>query len=150
MSENNYDTEWYKQYENKPGKRKAKGPKQRKISFSWEKHIVSFGQDIKEWEDYKLLRPLMERLKQISQYSAPDALAQQLIKQYTKIGFPLCSNFDEPKHVKPSYWAVIHIKPNSKEVVAGYVENDVYYIVFLDKEHDFWPTNIQERGKTKR
>ena len=79
------------------------------------------------------------------------ALAQQLIKQYTKVGFPENSEFIEPRHVTPTYWAVIHITQNSKEVVVGYLdENNVFYVIFLDKEHKFWPTDIQSRGKNKR
>lgn len=56
----------------------------------------------------------------------------------------------EPKHVTPDNWAVIHIKPKSKEVVAGFLENDVFYIVFLDKEHDFWDTDLQDRNKNRK
>lgn len=47
-------------------------------------------------------------------------------------------------------WAVIHIKPKSKEVVAGFLENDVFYIVFLDKEHNFWDTDLQDRNKNRK
>jgi hypothetical protein len=64
--------------------------------------------------------------------------------------YKLLGRRKEPKHVTPDNWAVIHIKPNSKEVVAGFLENDVFYIVFLDKEHDFWDTDLQERNKNRK
>jgi len=64
--------------------------------------------------------------------------------------YKLLERRKEPKHVTPDNWAVIHIKPKSKEVVAGFLENDVFYIVFLDKEHDFWDTDLQDRNKNRK
>jgi hypothetical protein len=137
-------------YERKAGSRQAIGEKKRTITFSWVKLDPAQGQNIKQWEDGSLLSQLCIRMQQIGQQNATNALAQQLIKQYTQVGFPPDSKFKVPQHVSPIYWAVIHITPNSKEVVAGYIEDDVFYIVFLDKDHHFWPTNIQDRGKTRR
>jgi hypothetical protein len=134
----------------KQGSRKAIGPKRQSIHFSWEKLDVNQGQSIKEWEDNGLLSTFCERMRQIGVYTSQQVLAEQMIKQYTKVGFPPDSNFKEPKHVSPTMWAVIHLTPNSKEVVAGFIEDSIFYIVFLDKEHDFWPTDIQNRGKVKR
>jgi hypothetical protein len=108
------------------------------------------GQSLKEWEEVGLLATLLIRLQQIGQEEAQVCLNKQYIKQYTKIGFPENSGFKEPKHVSPAHWAVIHITPNSKEVVAGYLEDDVFFIVFLDMDHQFWPTDIQSRGKNRR
>lgn len=138
------------QYERKAGTRQAVGEKKRTITFSWEKIDTVQGQSILEWENEKLLSQLCTRMQQIGQYEASVALAKQLIKQYTQIGFPPDSKFDIPRHVTPTFWAVIHITPKSREVVVGYIENDVFYIVFLDKLHHFWPSNIQDRGKQKR
>jgi hypothetical protein len=137
-------------YDRKRGHRVAVGQIQVSICFSWAKLDNTQGQTIDEWEKEELLSKLSKRLQQIGQYESTHALAQQLIKQYTKIGFPENSKFKEPNHVKPNYWAVIHLTQNSKEVVAGYLEENIFYIVFLDKEHHFWPTDIQSRGKNKR
>jgi|GEM_PF-693826 len=137
-------------YERQSGTRLAVGPKTRTISFSWEKLSNIEGQTIQEWETKGLLSQLCLRMQQIGQNETSTVLANQMIKQYTQIGFPPNSKFTPPKHVNPAYWAVIHITPNSKEVVAGFIEFDIFYIVFLDCEHHFWPTNIQTRGKVKR
>lgn len=138
-------------YERNRGSRLAVGSKPKTITFSWVKLDKNQGQTINSWEKEGLLSQLCEMMLQVGQYGSADVLAQQMIKQYTKVGFPEHSKFKEPTHITPSYWAVIHIKPSSKSVVAGYLEEDVFYIVFLDKEHDFWPVkDIQDRGKTKR
>ncbi|EKF55238.1 hypothetical protein I215_08336 [Galbibacter marinus] len=140
-----------KRYERKRGKREAVGKQIRTITFSWVKLDINQGQSVEEWERDGLLSVFCQMMRQIGQYNTTQVYANQMIKQYTKVGFPPDSKFEEPKHVSPSYWAVIHIKPKSKEVVVGYIEDEIYYIVFLDKEHHFWPTkDIQKRGKTKR
>jgi len=140
-----------KPYQRTRGHRPAKGAKKISITFSWIKLDRSQGQSIVQWEEEGLLAVLCEMMRQIGQYDEGQVFAEQMVKQYTKVGFPPDSRFDEPRHVSPANWAVIHIKPRSKEVVVGYVEESVFYIVFLDKEHEFWPTmDIQDRGKKKR
>ncbi|WP_425236121.1 hypothetical protein [Ulvibacterium sp.] len=146
-----YDPEWYKSYERKRGKKPAVGHKERTITFSWVKLDINQGQSIKTWEEKGLLAELCEMMRQVGQYSTREVLARQMIKTYTKVGFPPNSEFDVPKHVSPKNWSVLHIKPNSKEVVVGYIENDVFNIVFLDEEHKFWPVQgIQNKGKNRK
>ena len=139
-------------YERKQGKRQAVKVGC-SISFCLSKLDTTQGQSIKQWERDGLLSDLCTRLRQIGQYHSSEALAKLLIKQYTKNEYklPEKSGFKEPKHIEPpKYWAIIHIKDSSKAVVVGYIEDDVFYIVFLDKHHLFWPTDIQKRGKTRR
>ena len=106
-------------YQRKRGNRPAKGAKGRTITFSWVKLDVNQGQSIEEWEENGLLSQLCIMMRQIGQFEASQVLAQQIVKQYTKVGFPPNSEFELPKHVSPTYWAVIHLKPNSKEVCGG-------------------------------
>lgn len=106
----------------KQGHLQALGAKKRSISFSFQYLDNTQGQSIKEWEAEGLLADLILRTQQISQYAVEECLRLQYIKQYTKVTFPPTSKFREPKHVTPDNWAVIHIKPKSKEVVAGFLE----------------------------
>ena len=137
-------------FDRRQGHLQALGAKKRSISFSFQYLDNTPGQSLKEWEAEGLLADLIIRTQQISQYTVEESLRCQFIKQYTKVSFPPTSKFKEPKHVTPDNWAVIHIKPKSKEVVAGFLENDVFYIVFLDKEHDFWDTDLQDRNKNRK
>ena len=133
-------------FDRKRGHSEAIGDKnkKRRISFSIQYLDNTQGQSLKEWEAEGLLADLMLKIQQISQHTVEESLRCQFIKQYPT------SKFKEPKHVTPDNWAVIHIKPESKEVVAGFLENDVFYIVFLDKEHDFWDTDLQDRNKNRK
>ncbi len=139
-----------KKYSRKRGHLLEKRSKFRTISFSFAKLDNTQGQTLKEWEKEGLLADLCIRTQQVSQHSVEECLRKQFVKQYTKVGFPPNSKFKEPTHVTPPYWAVIHIKPKSKEVVAGYLEDDIFYIVFLDREHDFWNIDIQQKGKKRK
>lgn len=127
-------------YMREQGNRQAKEPRKRKITFSFSQQIDGTGgQSIRAWEEDGLLAILIERLKFLGQYSCQEALQNGYIKRYTKVGYPPHSAFPQPKHITADVWAVTHITNNSKEVVAGYIEDDVFYIIFLDKEHKFWP-----------
>ena len=130
-------------YLREQGKRAARSAKQRKITFSFTKHIPNQGQTIEKWEELQLLAILYNRLKFIGQFTPVEARQNKSIKEYTKVDFPPNSEFKKPTHIVTSYWAVIHITPNSKEVVVGYIDDDVFYIVFLDAEHKFWPSNLK-------
>ena len=130
-------------YLREQGKKKAREKKQRKLSFSLTKHITTQGQTIKEWDELNLLGVLMERMKFVGQFSVTEAYQKGYLKQYTKVGFPPNSNFKEPKHITIDIWTTMHITAKSKEIVAGFIEDDTFYIIFLDKNHDFWPTKLK-------
>jgi hypothetical protein len=89
------------------------------------------------------LSKLIIRIKHLNGLLTQDALKDPGVKQYTKVGFPPNSKFTPPIHVTVATWVVAHVTPKSKEVIVGYIEDDIFYIVFLDKEHDFWPTKLK-------
>lgn len=130
-------------YLREQGNRGAVGKRERNITFSLSKHIKGEGQSIEEWNDLGLLGKLTTQIKLVGQHPAIYVRQNQLIKEYTKVDFPPGSGFTHPKHIGDVTWAVMHITPKSKEVVVGYIEEDVFYIVFLDKDHQFWPSKLK-------
>ncbi|MBI1837232.1 MAG: hypothetical protein HYR91_08215 [Flavobacteriia bacterium] len=130
-------------YLREQGKREAQGLKQRKITFSLSKHIPNQGQTIEDWDQSGLLSSLYNRLKFVGQFTPVEVRQQKHIKEYTKVDFPPNSKFKKPAHIIDVTWAVMHITPNSKEVVVGYIEEDVFYLIFLDKNHEFWPSTLK-------
>lgn len=125
-------------YIREQGRREAHIKKARNISFSFTKLITTQGQKIEEWNNLGLLGNLILRMKFVGQHSTVVAIQNEFIKQYTKVNFPPNSKFKQPNHIADVTWAVMHITGTSKEVVVGYIEDDVFYIVFLDKDHEFW------------
>ena len=125
------------------GNRSKVGAKVCNITFSLSKHVTAEGQSIEEWNELGLLGQLNLRMKYVGQHPTLYVRQNQLIKEYHKVEFPPNSGFTHPKHVGDVTWAVMHLTPTSKEVVAGYIEDDVFYIIFLDKEHQFWPSKLK-------
>jgi hypothetical protein len=97
------------------------------------------GQTFAEWEKEKLLSQAIERLREVCQLTVAQAIQQEIIKVYTKVPFPPESGFYHPRHIPPDInWSSVHIK--GKPCVIGYLEENIFHIVFLDKDHDFWIT----------
>lgn len=97
------------------------------------------GQSFEEWEEERLLALAISKLREICQLTVGQATSQQIIKPYTKVGFPPNSDFTHPRHVLPDIiWCSMHIQ--GKECVIGHFEDNIFHLVFLDKEHQFWKT----------
>lgn len=95
------------------------------------------GQRFEEWEQEQLLALAVGKLRELCQLTVREATTQQVIKQYTKVDFPPESGFVHPKHVLPDVtWCSMHIQ--GKECVIGFFEENIFQIVFLDKDHEFW------------
>lgn len=120
------------------GDRKAQKAKKRKLTFSNEYLIdITEGQSSLEWQELGLMAVMFEMMRHLGKYTCEEALRDGSIKQYGK--FPDHSMFTEPKHITGVNWGVMHVTKKSKQVVAGFLEDDVFHMVFLDKDHQFYP-----------
>ena len=105
--------------------------------------VVSFskldrnqGQTFEEWEKENLLLPFLNTIRDYSEMPFQELLNNNLkFKQYGF--FPPVSNFKKPIHIDNNVnWSSMHI--NGKCCVGGYLYENTFYIVFLDKNHEFW------------
>lgn len=107
------------------------------IVFSFRDFDRNQGQGFTEWQEDELLAALCEKLLGISHLTIGQITNQQIIKPYTKVDFPPDSGFKHPKHVPDGVkWATMHIQ--GKECIIGHFEDNIFHIVFLDKNHEFW------------
>ncbi len=98
-------------------------------------------QTFEEWEAEGLLSKM---LKKIQGHSGTHYLRcfNSRFKPYKE--FPPNSEFKHPAHVPPDAdWHVMHIE--GLPCIAGHMVKNVFYLVFLDKEHKFFPTDLQNR-----
>ena len=125
------------------GKQELRSGEQRKlIVFSFAHFDQNQGQSFKEWEEGKILAKMNTRLREISNFSVIEAKTNGILKEYGQ--FPENTEFNFPRYLHPGVsWASLRIA--GKERVAGYLEDNVFYIVFLDKDHRFW---ISEKKHT--
>lgn len=113
------------------------GKREPYIVFSFRDFDRNQGQSFEEWEQDNLLAKAMKKIHAICELRKHDAIAQQIIKQYSQ--FPSDSDFTHPKHIPNDIaWCSMHIQ--GKECVIGYFEDNIFHIVFLDKDHRFWVT----------
>jgi len=109
------------------------------VVLSFKYFDINQGQSFEDWEEEKLLALAVSKLREVCQFTVGQVIAQQIIKPYTKVDFPPESAFEHPKHVLPDViWCSMHIK--GKECVIGYFEDNIFHVVFLDKDHEFWVT----------
>ena len=100
-------------------------------------------EDFNDWDSEKLLVKLLTKIKEILNQKMSEATKQTI----TIYGAFPPSN--KTKYQVPSYlneqiqWGTIHMQ--GKEVIAGYMIENIFSVVFLDKEHKFW---ISEKKNT--
>lgn len=98
------------------------------------------GQTYEEWEKEGLLSTLLTELQYLCQWTVQEAIQNGRLAVYNK--WPLKSRFRSPQHIASDVkWAVIKSVGGQKIRVAGHIINNVFYIVFLDKNHHFWVMN---------
>lgn len=107
------------------------------LVLSFKDFDINQGQSFEEWEADQLLALAINKLRSVTGLTAGQALQQQIIKNYPKVPFPPDSAFTHPKHVPNDViWASMHIQ--GKECVIGYLIDNIFYVVFLDRDHEFW------------
>ena len=111
------------------------------ISKYEKKFVVSFqyldrnqGQTFEEWEKEGLLVNMLNTLRDYCQKTMEENKGPKF-KEYGS--FPPKTAFKHPKHVPHNAsWASLHL--NGKTCLGGHIYENVFYVVFLDKEHKFW------------
>lgn len=92
------------------------------------------GQTFEEWEEEKLLSIMMERFKHLSDNNIMEA-QKGILTLYGE--FSIKSNYKYPSYIPDNVnWASIRLQ--NKERVIGFVKDNIFYVVFLDKNHEFW------------
>lgn len=118
----------------------SKGAVRQYLSFSFKYLDPNQGQSLEDWSNVGLLLPLNERLKALSTMAPHEIFNNKKAKRYPAFPPKDKTLFVYPKHVsEDADWCVVHI--GNKEVIVGHLVGSVFYIVFLDKDHQFWLSN---------
>ncbi len=96
------------------------------------------GQTYKEWQEKKLLAYMLEKFGYICNCNRIQAEQKKFIKVYGD--FPKTSKFNNPFPASELEWAVIMNIKGQKPRVAGYLDGHIFYVVFLDENHLFYPS----------
>ncbi|WP_062326891.1 hypothetical protein [Treponema endosymbiont of Eucomonympha sp.] len=100
------------------------------------------GQSFVEWEKEEILADFLEKLRDFTELTRSEAGQTKMLVVYGD--FPTNSKFKEPSHTpRDAEWC--RIKISGKVRIAGHIIANVFYIVFLDKNHEFF---ISEKKHT--
>lgn len=104
------------------------------IVFNFKDFDDSQGQKFIEWENSKLLSCMMHKIKEVSKRNIH---TMHEVKCKTYKYFPKKTKFKHPLHItEDAKWASMHIK--GKPCIIGHFIKNVFYVVFLDQDHEFW------------
>jgi hypothetical protein len=110
--------------------------KPQKMTFSFMDFDDTQGQSFVQWEKAALLGKMMEKIKEYNKKTIIETQEAQF-KIYG--GFPITSKFKLPSFItEDAEWAALRIQ--GKERIAGHIVDNVFYVVFLDMEHQFYPS----------
>lgn len=112
------------------------------ISF---KHLDrNQGQTFDCWEQKQILADALETLSGYCHDTLQKQCCTDSFKPYSSFPPPGKTDFKFPEHVPPdAQWASMHIK--GKQCLAGHIFKNIFYVVFLDKDHRFWIRDLQRR-----
>ena len=96
------------------------------------------GQSYTKWQTDELLAYMLEKFGYICNVNRIEAEQKKFIKVYG--AFPENSEFDNPFPDRDVEWAIIMKISGQKGRVAGHIIGHIFYVVFLDSEHLFYPT----------
>lgn len=97
------------------------------------------GQSYSQWQETDLLAYMLEKFGYICNVNRIEAEQQhKFIKVYGE--FPINSEFDNPFPDRELVWGVIMKIGGQKSRIAGHIIGHIFYVVFLDAEHKFYPT----------
>jgi hypothetical protein len=99
------------------------------------------GQRPSVWEERKLLALVIEHLQGLCHQTPADAKRLGLLHHYGPNCIPKDSGFTHPRHVPlDAEWCSIRVQGRPR--VIGYIDDNILYIVFLDIDHEFWPSEL--------
>ena len=99
------------------------------------------GQTLENWQTDKLLDKLIVKFIDVCACTRIEAVQNGLLKVYGD--FPENSQFKVPRHIEGDVdWGTIQRIGGQKPRLAGYIIDSVFYPVFLDKDHVFYPGSV--------
>jgi hypothetical protein len=135
-------------------KRKSSVREERIPTIDKDKIVISFKdfdgtqprkqpQGFQDWENEEILVEFLEKLPNLCEMTMQEAKNKEMITEYGE--FPDAEGYKIPNKLKDKElrWAVLKKLTGQKARVAGHIIDNVFYIVFLDKNHKFWPVETK-------
>ncbi|UNT14927.1 hypothetical protein [Pseudomonas sp. I3-I5] len=112
------------------------------FSFKYFKNWDDVGQSLATWGSEDLLGSLVNKLHHISSVNITKLQTEKSITNYKAFPPSNKTHFTCPSDLsEDESWGVIRNIGGQKQRIAGFLRESVFYIVFLDRDHKFWPSD---------
>lgn len=114
------------------------------FSFKHFQNIDGVGQSLSDWADNHpaLLAGLLQKMAHISQQPVPKATQDSTLTLYGPFPERSKTDFACPPNLQGrKNWGVIRNIGGQKPRAAGFLQGNVFYVVFLDKHHTFYKSS---------
>lgn len=120
--------------------------KSKNISFSFkyldETQPKIKPETIESWDSDGFSLKFIQGLKNLCKLTFREAEEQKQITIYKDNTIPDGSYFEFPKNIPNDIqWVAIKKIFGQQPRIIGFIEDDIFQIVLLDKNHKFWPTD---------
>lgn len=109
------------------------------VSFRYFHNVDDVGQSITTWREDGSLPDLIEKLTYLTASGITKVISDGVFTNYTRFPEPTVNDFKCPDGISGDEdWGVIKNIGGQKRRVAGFLRDNVFYIVFFDRDHRFW------------
>lgn len=109
------------------------------VSFRYFHNVDDVGQSIDSWRVDGSLPDLIEKLVYLTANGITKVSSDGIFTNYTRFPDAAVNDFKCPGEISvDENWGVIKNIGGQKRRVAGFLKDNVFYIVFFDKDHRFW------------
>lgn len=109
------------------------------ISFKYFHNVDGVGQSMKTWKDEDSLSDLIDKLIYITSNGITKVISDGIFTNYTRFPDVSVNDFKCPDDISVDEdWGVIKNIGGQKKRVAGFLRDNVFYVVFFDRDHRFW------------
>jgi hypothetical protein len=125
---------------------KKGGKNQPKVYVSFENLDIQQGQTLMDWNKSGIALPLLNVVAALSKITYSQAITDGLVTEYddqAKFGsdnMPKSSKWKYPVTISSPDIKWCKIRLGSTRRVIGFMKGNVFHAVFLDENHEFYPT----------
>lgn len=111
------------------------------VSFKYLSDVDGVGQSIATWKEDGSLNDLVDKLVYLTSNGVTKVMSDGIVTNYSRFPDSDVNDFKCPDNIsKEEDWGVIKNIGGQKRRVAGFLKDNIFYVVFLDRDHLFWKT----------
>lgn len=110
------------------------------FSFKYFQDLDGVGQSLQNWidTDPQSVKGLFDKLVYLSSNTVTSSQQTEILALYQRFPSKKDTDFKCPPGLEDENWGTIKKLNGQKGRAAGFLKDNVFYLVYLDREHVFW------------